>query len=93
MRIKLDENLHTGVAAVFTASGHDVDTVADEALLGADDASVSVAATWAERLIATLDRAFGGICSHPPGHPRRCSGAPVRQSIASSGGRPSITMI
>ena len=67
MRIKLDENLHTGVAAVFTASGHDVDTVADEALLGADDASVSVAATRAERLIVTLDRGFDDIRSHPPG--------------------------
>ena len=67
MRIKLDENLHTDVAAVLAASGHDVDTVADEGLLGADDASVSVAATTEERLIVTLDRGFGDIRLYPPG--------------------------
>ncbi len=67
MRIKLDENLHTDVAAVLATSGHDVDTVADEGLLGADDASVSVAATREDRLIVTLDRGFGDIRLYPPG--------------------------
>jgi len=67
VRVKLDENLHTRLAEVFTAAGHDTDTVADEGLLGAEDASVSAAATAAGRLVITLDRGFGDIRMYPPG--------------------------
>lgn len=67
MRIKLDENLHVDLAAVLATAGHDVDTVADEGLLGAEDASVLAAASGEERLIVTLDRGFGDIRSYPPG--------------------------
>lgn len=61
MKIKLDENLHIGLAEVFTAGDYDVETVADEGLLGADDATVSRAAAVEERLIITLDRGFGDL--------------------------------
>lgn len=67
MRIKLDENLHAELKAVFVAFGHDVDTVADEDLLGAEDPSVLGAASGEERLIVTLDRGFGDIRLYPPG--------------------------
>ena len=40
MKVKLDENLHIGLVEVFTPGNHDVETVADEGLLGADDATV-----------------------------------------------------
>lgn len=70
MRIKLDENLHTSLAAILAAHGHDVDTVADEDLLGADDRSVLAAAVEEGRLVITADRGFGDIRRYPPGsHP------------------------
>ena len=55
------------MAAALGASGLDVDTVADEGLLGADDASLSVEAAWERRLLVTLDRGFGDIRLYPPG--------------------------
>lgn len=67
MKVKLDENLHIAVAAVFADSRHDVDTIAGEDLLGADDPSVLAAARMEARLMITLDRGFGDIRSYPPG--------------------------
>lgn len=67
MKVKLDENLHIGLVEVFTPGGHDVETVADEGLLGADDATVSRAAAAEDRLIITLDRGFGDLRLYPPG--------------------------
>ena len=67
MKIKLDENLHVGLAATFTAAGHDVDTVVDEVLSGADDPTVLAAATAEDRLVVTLDRGFGDVRAYPPG--------------------------
>lgn len=67
MKIKLDENLHTDLVEVLTAAGHDVDTVADEGLLGADDATVSATASADDRLVLTLDRGFGDLRLYPPG--------------------------
>ena len=67
MKVKLDENLHIGLVEVFPPGDHDVETVADEGLLGADDATVSRAATAEGRLIITLDRGFGDLRMYPPG--------------------------
>lgn len=67
MRVKLDENIPTRVGAIVADAGHDVDTVVDEALGGANDPAVSAAATAAERLVVTLDRGFGDIRRYPPG--------------------------
>ena len=67
MKLKLDENLHTELVEVFAPRDHDVDTVADEGLLGAVDATVRGAATAENRLLITLDRGFGDIRMYPPG--------------------------
>lgn len=67
MKIKLDENLPRSAAAILSDAGHDVDTVLDEDLGGADDPTVSRAATESGRLILTLDRGFGDIGRYPPG--------------------------
>ncbi len=67
MKIKLDENLPRSAKPVLAAAGHDVDSVEDEGLAGADDPTVSEAATAAERLIITLDRGFGDTQRYPPG--------------------------
>ena len=67
MRIKLDENLPVEAAVVLRPLGHDVDTVADEAMAGAADEDVLRAATGEGRLLITLDRGFGDIRRHPPG--------------------------
>ncbi|MEM8903366.1 MAG: DUF5615 family PIN-like protein [Actinomycetota bacterium] len=67
MRIKLDENLDVGLAATFAAAGHDVDTVIDEGLSGANGPTVLSAATTEDRLVVTLDRGFGDGRAYPPG--------------------------
>ena len=67
MKIKLDENLHIALAEVLRTSAHDVETVADEDLLGASDAAVLRAATTEDRLLITLDRGFGDLRTYPPG--------------------------
>jgi len=67
VKIKLDENLHLALAEVLRSSGHDVETVADEDLLGASDAVVIRAATAEDRLLITLDRGFGDLRTYPPG--------------------------
>lgn len=67
MKIKLDENLPRSAKAVLAEAGHDVDSVEDEGLAGADDPTVSAAATEVERLVITLDRGFGDVQRYPPG--------------------------
>lgn len=67
MRIKLDENLPGRISLILQAAGHDVDTVADEGLVGADDRTLSHTATSAGRLVLTMDRGFGDIRRYPPG--------------------------
>lgn len=67
MRIKLDENLPARARSILSDLGHDVDTVEDEGLAGADDPTVSTAATDDRRLVVTLDRGFGDVHRYPPG--------------------------
>ena len=57
MKFKLDENLPVSSAAILTSSGHDVDTVTEEALGGAPDRDVVAAATAAGRILVSLHRA------------------------------------
>jgi hypothetical protein len=40
VKFKLDENLPASSAAILASAGHDVDTVAEEALAGAPDQDV-----------------------------------------------------
>lgn len=67
MRIKLDENLPHRSRTVAASLGHDVDTVADEGLAGAEDPAVLAAAARADRLLITLDRGLGNIRQYPLG--------------------------
>jgi predicted nuclease of predicted toxin-antitoxin system len=70
LRLKLDENLPDSVWTVAAGLGHDVDTVGDEGLLGADDRDVLAGAIRDQRFLITLDRGFGDIRRYPPGtHP------------------------
>ena len=67
MKFKLDENLPVSSAAILTSGGHDVDTVADEGLIGVPDRDVVAAATAAGRILISLDRGLGDIRAYPPG--------------------------
>ena len=67
VKFKLDENLPVSSAAILTSVGHDVDTVADEGLVGAPDRDVVAAATAAGRILISLDRGLGDIRAYPPG--------------------------
>ena len=44
MKIKLDENLPTGLVDVLSALGHEVDTVPDEGMAGQDDTRLACSA-------------------------------------------------
>ena len=67
MRIKLDENLPSAAGPIVASAGHDVDSVEDEGLAGADDPTVSRVASDAGRLVITLDRGFGDVQRYRPG--------------------------
>ena len=61
MKVKLDENLPVSSAAILTSTGHDVDTVTEEDLVGVPDPDVVTAATAAGRTLISLDRGLGDI--------------------------------
>lgn len=67
MRLKLDENITVAAKAPLVAAGHDVDTVADEQLVGRPDPVVLAGAIAAERALVTFDLGFGDPRAHPPG--------------------------
>lgn len=70
MRLKLDENLGRGLVGLLADGGHDVDTVVDEGLAGADDDAVAQAARREQRMLVSLDVDFADIARFPPGsHP------------------------
>lgn len=84
MKLKLDENLPNDLGDALTEGGHDVDTVPDEGLAGADDAAVLRASTGDDRLLLTLDRGFGDVRANPPGiHPGIVVLCPTNQDVAS----------
>ncbi|MBV9205118.1 MAG: DUF5615 family PIN-like protein [Actinobacteria bacterium] len=76
MKFKLDENLPVSSAAILTSAGHDVDTVAQERLIGAPDRDVVAAATAAGRILISLGR--GWVTSAPTARQsrRHCRAAP-----------------
>ena len=71
---KLDENLPRDAVALFTAAGHDVDTVLDEQLGGQPDREVIEAARADGRIFVTLDVDFADIREYPPADAK---GAPI----------------
>jgi predicted nuclease of predicted toxin-antitoxin system len=70
MRLKIDENLHAEVAALFGTAGHDVHTVYDEGLRGSPDNVIAERCRNEDRVLVTLDLDFADIRTYPPAnHP------------------------
>jgi predicted nuclease of predicted toxin-antitoxin system len=67
MQIKLDENISSRLAPAIRALGHDVDTVADEGLVGRPDSDVWSAAQTGGRLLVTTDLDFSDARHFAPG--------------------------
>jgi predicted nuclease of predicted toxin-antitoxin system len=67
MKIKLDENLPVALLDVLRSTGHDVDTVGEEALQGKSDKVVWQAAQQAGRFLITQDLDFSDTRSFAPG--------------------------
>lgn len=66
MKVKLDENVPYGAAAIFATNGHDVHTVADENLAGHPDDDVWAACVTERRMLVTFDLGFGDVRAYPP---------------------------
>ena len=67
MKIKLDENLPSGLAVWLNASGHQADTVADEKLLGSDDDVLWAVVQADRRFFLTKDLGFSNTRKYPVG--------------------------
>ncbi len=67
MKVKLDENVSAVLAMPLRKLGHDVDSVIEERLSGADDDVVWTAAQNEGRLLITLDLDFSDIRKFTPG--------------------------
>jgi predicted nuclease of predicted toxin-antitoxin system len=65
MKIKLDESMPSALAELLRFRGHDVATVPEEQLSGAEDSVVVARATKKDRLLMTFDHDFGDIRSYP----------------------------
>jgi predicted nuclease of predicted toxin-antitoxin system len=66
-KIKLDENLSRYLKPELERHGYDVQTVAEEGLLGKSDVDVGDTARHEGRMLFTLDIEFANIHKHPPG--------------------------
>jgi predicted nuclease of predicted toxin-antitoxin system len=84
-KVKLDEHLPYGLAALLRARDIDADTVADEGLSGATDPEVLAAAHGEGRMVLTLDRGFGDIRAYPPGTHPGIGRVPTRRPVRSGG--------
>jgi predicted nuclease of predicted toxin-antitoxin system len=67
MRIKLDENLPSGLVPRLKTLGHDVDTVHAEGLAGQPDSKVWRAVQGEKRFFITQDMDFSDIRQFEPG--------------------------
>ena len=65
MKIKLDENLGSLGTSLLEADGHDVMTVVDQQLAGAEDARVYEVCRDEGRMLVTLDHDFGHTLRFP----------------------------
>ena len=66
MKFKVDESLPIEVGAILTEAGHDAETVADEALIGAPDPKLAEVALDEKRALVSLDLDFADIRVYPP---------------------------
>ena len=66
MRFKLDENFGLQSAEFLRNAGHDVMTVREERLGGAEDETVFAACVAEKRVLVTLEHDFGNVIRFPP---------------------------
>ncbi len=66
MKFKIDENLPVEAAELFRGAGHEADTVADEGMVGEDDATLIEVCKREDRAIVTHDQDFSDILTYPP---------------------------
>ena len=66
MKFKLDENLGALGKSRLEANGHDVMTVAEQQLSGAQDERIYEACRGEGRVLVTLDHDFGQTLRFPP---------------------------
>ena len=66
MKIKLDENLGLLGKSLLEADGHDVMTVVDQQMAGAEDERIYQVCREEGRLLVTLDHDFGHTLRFPP---------------------------
>jgi len=66
MKVKLDENLGLLGKSLLEADGHDVMTVAEQQLSGAEDESLYQHCRDEGRILVTLDHDFGQTIRFPP---------------------------
>ena len=67
MKFKLDENISPSLATLFVTAGHDMHSVAQEALGGASDLRVIDVCRQEQRALITLDLDFSNIVAYPRG--------------------------
>ena len=68
MKLKLDENFGRSAAELLRSEGHDVSTVAEQALTGSSDVSVIEAARSEGRCLVTMDLDFSNPVRFDPRH-------------------------
>jgi predicted nuclease of predicted toxin-antitoxin system len=66
MRLKLDENVDARLADVLRGAGHDVATVAEQGLHGAEDEALLAVCVGESRALVTLDLDFADPFRYPP---------------------------
>lgn len=66
MKFKLDENLGRGIARILHEAGHDVATVYDQKLSGANDQTIYDVCQREQRCLITLDLDFSNVLRFPP---------------------------
>jgi predicted nuclease of predicted toxin-antitoxin system len=66
MKIKLDENVTTGVVQVLMKLGHDVQTTIEEGLTGKPDSEIWSAAQSEDRLLVAQDMDFSDARKFAP---------------------------
>src|SRR5580704_6374076 len=66
MKIKLDENLGLLGKSLLEAEGHDVMTIIDQQMAGAQDERVYQVCRDEGRVLVTLDHDFGHTLRFPP---------------------------
>lgn len=66
MNFKLDENIGRRGVELLRSAGHDVLTVRDQGLQGADDEAVFKVCCAEGRALITLDHDFGQVMRFPP---------------------------